>query len=303
MEAEWKRQDASIAHGGYALSLAYLTVPDVSPVVSVELAAAAGFDCVGLRLLPAIPGESIYPLISDRRLRNEVRAALSDTGVRIGDLELIRLGADFNPDDFAGFFECAQSLDARNVTVIGDDPDEGRLTANFAALCERAAPYGLNMNLEAIPWTALDHIESAARVVENAGQANAGILLDAFHFSRTGADFKVFEQIDPMRMHVFQICDAPLRFDAEPAAIRREARTRRLLPGEGELPLKKLLEHVPASALISVEVPNDQSISQFSPLSRAKQAMSATSRFLASCDARAGVAEHPPGQSRRHPGQ
>jgi sugar phosphate isomerase/epimerase len=294
MEAELP--DASIARGKYRLSLAYLTVPDVSPVGSVEVAAAAGFDCVGLRLLPAIPGEIVYPLISDRRLRNEVRAALSDTGVRIGDLELIRLGADSSPDDFLPFFECAQSLDARNVTVIGDDPDEGRLTANFAALCERAAPYGLNMNLEAIPWTALDRVESAARVVDNARQANAGILLDAFHFSRAGADFKVFERIDPLRMHVFQICDAPLQFDAEPAAIRCEARTRRLLPGDGELPLKKLLGHVPASALISVEVPNDQLISQFSPLSRAKQAKSATSRFLASRDAHTDAAKHLPGQ-------
>jgi len=51
-----------------------------------------------------------------------------------------------------------------------------------------------------------------------------------------------------------QICDGPLDLPGGDEAVRREV-LERLLPGEGELPLRTLLNAVPASLAVEVEVP------------------------------------------------
>ena len=57
----------------HPLSLAFLTTFEVGPVQAVRIAAATGYQMVGLRILPAAPGsEPDYPLLHDD-------AALRDT--------------------------------------------------------------------------------------------------------------------------------------------------------------------------------------------------------------------------------
>jgi sugar phosphate isomerase/epimerase len=51
-----------------------------------------------------------------------------------------------------------------------------------------------------------------------------------------------------------QLCDAPLTAPL-PEHLRTEARTSRLYPGLGELPLKALLERLPRGTVLSVEAP------------------------------------------------
>jgi hypothetical protein len=68
---------------------------------------------------------------------------MRDTGVGVFDLEIVRVGASFRVSDFLPFFEVGARLWAKAMLVAGDDPDEARLTASFAALCEAAAPFGL----------------------------------------------------------------------------------------------------------------------------------------------------------------
>lgn len=265
------------------ISLAYLTVPELSPTEAVRVAAAAGYSHVGLRLLPAMEDERLTPLLQDERLLREVRAALTETGLRVGDLELIRLKPSMRLDDFIRFFECAEALGAQDVVVVSDDEDQARMAAHFSALCEMAQPYGLCLNLEPIPWTALDRLEEAVQVLTRAAQPNAGLLVDAFHFHRCGASMEMLASLDPALLRVFQICDAPLDFSGNKAAIRNEARTARLLPGHGELPLRDLLMRIPASATVSIEVPSHALMRRHPPAERARMALSATARVLAAC--------------------
>ena len=46
-------------------SLAALTVLDLAPPAMIDVAAACGYDEVGLRLLPAMAGGIAYPLMDD----------------------------------------------------------------------------------------------------------------------------------------------------------------------------------------------------------------------------------------------
>lgn len=261
-------------------SLAHLTVPDLSPIDAVRVAADAGYSRLGLRLLPAVAGEPLFPLISDPRLLREVRAAVDAEGIAVGDLELIRIGPGTRAEDFLRFFDAGAVLGATDVIVINDDPDFARAACSLAALSELAGSFGLSLNLEPIPWTALRDLADALQMVEAADKANLGILVDAFHFHRRGTPLSELSAVSPRLLRIFQICDAPQYFDPAPEAIRSQARTARLLPGDGELDLPNLIRLLPAHTVISVEVPNQKMIDGWSPARRASRALEAARRVV-----------------------
>lgn len=262
------------------ISLAFLTVPDISPVEAIEIAYHANYSHVGFRLFPVLQKEYVYPLITDKRLQKDVLSALKNTGIKIGDIELLRLNAETDVKEFDSFFACAQLLGAQNITVICDDPLLERFTSRFTVLCERAKPFGLYLNLEPMYWTGLRNYDDAIEVLKNASQSNAGLLIDAFHFHRSDTSFDIFNQIDPSILRVFQICDAPAFYKPDKDMIRYEARTARLLPGDGELPLVDLLQYIPESTIISVEIPNLQMLQTYAPVERAKMAFDASKQLL-----------------------
>jgi len=72
-------------------SLASLTVLELSPPAMVDVAARAGYSHVGLRLEPATPEEHHFPLVADAGLRRQTLARLRDSGVRVLDVEILRL--------------------------------------------------------------------------------------------------------------------------------------------------------------------------------------------------------------------
>lgn len=76
------------------ISLAALTVLDVSPANQVLCAAKAGYSHVGIRLVPATPTETQYDMIGDTPMIREVEANLKATGVKVLDIEILRIKPD-----------------------------------------------------------------------------------------------------------------------------------------------------------------------------------------------------------------
>jgi len=262
-------------------SLAFLTLQDCGPLEAIAAAASAGFQRVGLRLLPATAREAPYPLLTDDRLLRDVLAALADTGLEVGDVELVRLGPASRIESFDSFLERAGRLSARHVIVVNDDTEHARFCDNLGALCERAAPHGLTLDLEPMPWTAMTSLKDAAACIAQVAQPNAGLLVDVLHFHRCGSDFDTLRGLPDAWLNMFQICDAPRQFDPSPEAMQRLSRSARLLPGEGELDVLPLLARMPAHTTISVEVPNLRDAERFTPAERAARALQATKRVLA----------------------
>lgn len=265
-----------------ALSLSFLTVPDLGPVEAVRLAAETGFDYVGLRLLPVTAGESAYPLLDDAALLREVKAAVRDTGVRIGDVEIVCLKPESKVEAFTGFLDQVAALGSRHIVVVGHDPEPDRLIENYARLCQLAAPLGVMANLEPMPWTEVSNLAQAKHILETARQANSGLLVDALHLHRSGSVPEDLAGLDPAWLRVFQICDAPLVFDPTSDALRYFARTARRFPGEGKLDLRGLLHQLPADILVSVEVPNQFLLKMTSPAVRARRAFESTVALMGS---------------------
>jgi sugar phosphate isomerase/epimerase len=241
-----------------AISLAHLTVLDTTPPELVTVAAAAGFRTVGIRLT-ATPSVGVppYDILSEGPLLRETLLRLRDTGVSVLDTEFLRFEPDQPVGIPEGFLEVSARLGARHVLVMSAEPEEARTLERFCELCDRAAPYGLNVSLEFAIYTGVRTLAHAARVIALAKRPNASILIDALHFSRSGGLPADVKTVDPSLFRYAQICDASAdvpRATDTPALIH-EARTGRLLPGEGVLPLAALIEVLPATVPLAIEAP------------------------------------------------
>jgi sugar phosphate isomerase/epimerase len=238
-------------------SLAQLVALPYAPPQMVQLAAATGCQGCGLRIRPAAPGGVHHPIAPGSPLLRETRARCEATGVRVLDLEIIRIGPDFDPKAHAAFFEVGAELGARHVLVAGDEPDAGRTAANFAALCDAAAPYGLSCDLEPMPWCPVASVGDAARIVSAADRPNGAVLVDALHFFRSSSTLDDVKRLPRSRINYAQLCDGRVPGPTTVEGLIHDARCERLLPGEGGFALKSLLAVLPPDVPLSIETPSE----------------------------------------------
>jgi sugar phosphate isomerase/epimerase len=239
------------------LGLAHFTAIEVPPLDLVTLAAKTGFAFVGLRLHPAFPGAPFYELPAGSDASRAMQRRLDSEGVRVHDIEFVVIAEDFVATRLSSMLEAASALGAKRLSVCGDDPDRSRLIANFAALCDLAAGFGMGVDLECMAWRKVASLPDAVQVVKTAGRSNGGALVDALHLSRTGGLPSDVRDVPRGLIRSAQLCDAPADRPTSTDAIIQEARSRRLPPGEGGLPLRDLLAALPAGAALSVEIPMD----------------------------------------------
>lgn len=264
---------------GRELSLAHLTVLDATPPELVSAASAAGFTQVGIRL-SATPSVGVppYDMLGDTPMMRETLARLADTGVSVLDVEFLRFETG-NPVGIPeGFLEAAARLGARHVLVMSAEPEE-RTLERFGELCDRARPYDLHVCLEFAVYTGVRTLADAARVIRRSGRDNVSVLLDALHFSRSGGLPTDIASVDPSLFRYAQLCDAQAVMPREPADLIREARTGRLLPGDGVLPLRELVAALPSSIPLAIEAPV-QALAGLPVLERAQRAYRALGRVL-----------------------
>ncbi|MFV5639476.1 sugar phosphate isomerase/epimerase family protein [Acinetobacter oleivorans] len=237
-------------------SLSFLTVADVTPVEAVKIAAKCGYAAVGLRLLPAAPNEVDYPILNDSKLIKETKAALNDTGVRIADVEIVRITQDFEPRKYLQFLSTAEQLGARHILVAGNDPEQSRLIHHFAQFCELSKQFDLSCDLEFMPWTNVKNLAQAEYIVNQSGQENAAILIDALHFDRSDSTLEQIKALNPKQLNYVQLCDGFAEYDPSDEGLIKIARSNRLVPGQGEIDLVGLIRALPKEIMLAAEVPN-----------------------------------------------
>lgn len=266
-------------------SLAQLMALPYNPAQMLQLAADTGCAAAGIRLLPTSPGGPAYRLMDDAPLLRETLAVQKGTGIRILDLEVVRLNAEFDIGDFLPMLAVGQQLGAAHVLVAGDDPDPARLTASYATLCEAARRHGMTADLEFMPWTAVPHLGAAQRIVAAAGQPNAAVLVDALHFGRSASRLTDLKDWPRSRLNYAQICDGKVPPPLDDAGLIFDARCERLLPGEGGIDLVSLFATLPADITISIEVPSDSRAPAMGYTAWARAAIATTDEVLGRADA------------------
>ena len=232
--------------------LEHLTLLALSPPDLVTVAAQAGFGAVGLRLSPATDGERRWPVTPGSPMLAETALRCADTGVTVLDAEAIRLGAgpDAGRAEVTPVLDAAAALGARYINAICEDADLGLLSDEFAGLVEAARPYRIRPVIEFMAYRSVHTLAAASAVATQSG--GGGILIDALHVQRCGVGLDALKELDPGLVTYVQLCDAPLVAPADQVA---EARSARLLPGDGELPLTELLAALPDGVPVAVEAP------------------------------------------------
>ena len=175
-------------------SLAHLTVLDLPPTEAVRVAARTGYQYVGLRLIAVTDTTPGYPLMDDPAMMRDTKAALVDTGVRVLDIEFVKITPEIDVANLERFVAAGADLGAKYVITAPYDPDLTRLADRLGAISDLSARYGLRAVLEFFPWTVVPDLSTAVQIVEAAGRTQTGILVDTLHFNRSGSRFRTTRQ-------------------------------------------------------------------------------------------------------------
>lgn len=265
------------------LSLAHLTAIGLAPSKLVELAAEAGFDAVGLRLLRVTDDSPGYPLMSDPSALRVTRSALRETGLAVSDIEFIRITPDIDLAALMPMLDVGAELGARHVITAPYDDDLNRLADRLGRLSEAATARGMTAVLEFFPWTSVPDLSTCWQVVRKAGETT-GILVDSLHCDRSGSSFEELAAIPRSRLPFAHFCDAPVLPAYSTEELLHAARASRLPPGEGEIDLVRFLTALPAGIPLGLEVPFAGNESEADTIKRLRHLREATLAILGTVD-------------------
>ncbi len=153
----------------------------------IEAASAAGFRGFGLLSADLPAAEQEYGL-------SGIRAMLDDNGMADLELEGIPYWWDEGPRREESdrirrdLLRAAEVLSARQIKVTpdGDDApwDREHWAAKFAELAAQAQTAGTRLGIEFFPWSNIKTLHDGLQLVEDAGHAAAGVIIDAWHIER-----------------------------------------------------------------------------------------------------------------------
>jgi sugar phosphate isomerase/epimerase len=263
------------------LSLAHLTVLSLPPPEMVRMAARIGYRAVGLRLIAVTDDSPGYPIMDDAMMMRETRAALADTGLRLSDIEFVKITPEIEVAALESFIAAGASLGARSVITAPYDHDHARLSDNLAAVASLARRYGLSALLEFFPLTTVPDLETAASIVGAASCPNVGVLIDTLHFDRSGSSPSQIGAIPPHWLPMMHLCDAPAGKPPTTEGLLHTARAERLAPGEGGIDIARILTAMPVDTQVALEVPMREKTRREGPEAVARHVHDAAVRFLA----------------------
>jgi sugar phosphate isomerase/epimerase len=255
------------------------TLPDTPPIEYVQAAAAAGYDAVGLRLArsPLFP---FHPVVGNAALIRELKRALASSGLAVLDIFSFYLQPATDVDSFTASLELGAELGARYALVAGDDEDWARLRDNLGRFCDAAGRFGVAAAVEFAVIRPLATLSQTLRLLSELGRKNAVVCLDPLNFVRSGGSAALLRGLDPRLFPYAQISDGVLG-PGEPdlTKLGRMSPNQRRLPGEGTLPLRDILDALPAGLPLSVELPMPQT-ARLSAREWARATAESTRRFL-----------------------
>ncbi len=255
------------------------TLPETPPIEYVEAAAAAGYAAVGLRLArsPLFP---FYPVVGNAPLIRELKLVLASSGMTVLDILTFYLQPTTDFDAFAPALELGAELGARYALVAGDDAEWARLRDSTGRFCDMAAQFGISAALEFAVIRPLATLSQALRLLSELGRKNGVICLDPLNFVRGGGSAAFLRGLEPRLFPYAQISDGVLA-PGEPdlSKLGRMSPNERRMPGDGSVPLRQILDALPAGLPLSVEIPMPKSV-KLPAREWARATAESTRRFL-----------------------
>jgi sugar phosphate isomerase/epimerase len=264
------------------LGIGLLSVFGLPPVELVDLAADLGCRYIstvlqGVELVPL--GYPPFSLKDDAALRSDMLAAMKHRGVAIslGEGFLVLPGADMRT--FAADLDVMAELGIPRINTVSLDPDRGRTFDQFAMLAELAAQRSIATMIEPVPGLTVRDLPTALAAREHVGRPDCRLLIDTMHLVRSGSSAADLAAISPDHIGYAQLCDTTLRPRTDNYA--EEAVYERMVPGEGELPLRDILCALPPDIVIELEIPRRSlAVAGVDPIDRLRPCVDAARDLL-----------------------
>ncbi len=236
------------------LVLDHLTAPGATPVELIAAAREAGFGGVGLFLrgMREVAGMADYDLVADPGARRACRRAAEDAGCAIAIAYPFTVSRQSSVADFLPSLDAAAELGAKAVNLLVFDHEAARRAEIVGAVSSEAASRRIQPSVEFFPSSAVPGFVDAVALCDAVGGDALKITVDLLHVHRSGSSLTQIA-VHRARLALLQLCDAPA---AAPADLFAEASQARLLPGEGDLDCRALLDACGPDVAVSVEVPS-----------------------------------------------
>lgn len=160
-------------------------------------------------------------------------------------------------------FDVTQELGSTRLLICSNVHPESsgereRIIDDFRELGERAARRGLQVGYEALAWGrhVWDH-RDAWDIVRRTDHPAIGLVLDSFHSFARKVPLESLRDIDPAKICIVQLADAPQLYMDE-LSWSRHFRT---MPGQGDFPLVDYvgtLQDIGYKGIFSLEIFNDR---------------------------------------------
>jgi sugar phosphate isomerase/epimerase len=190
--------------------------------------------------------------LSAQQIRQQIRTA----GVRVLAVDpFVQWVPNFEipnwyPADYRGFIEfteaqileIAQDLEAEAINCVeGLNQVHPRevLVERFGSFADRAKARGLRVTLEFMPISSIQDLSAGWSIVQAANRSNAGLCFDTWHYFRSKPDDALLQSIPGERIFEVQLADALVALQGKD--LTDDLLRFRRLPGEGELPLARVI--------------------------------------------------------------
>jgi sugar phosphate isomerase/epimerase len=203
---------------------------------TLSAAHQAGFAYIGLDV------PSVEAFVDQGASLDDLADALAAEHLSCTDIAVLALECDGDAVAASArrIAEIASAVPTLFCVLAVRDRLEWKQLVSLARACgSTLAGVGVRFAVEYSAYTPLATLSDAVRLCEEIGWDRAGVLIDALQFFRARTGWDELAALKPTQVAMVQFCDAV----ATPAVdIVDDSRNRRLIPGDGELPLRQFVE-------------------------------------------------------------
>lgn len=148
-----------------------------------------------------------------------VKKIFADNGIRHVELEFL---VDWHLDGerlrgsnlaYDRMLEIGAELGIEKIKIGGGvfeegEPDFAAMRAALVGICERAAPLGIDVVIEFLPFASVSTIDRALALFEGLGTTNGGLLVDTWHIQRGGMTAADIRRIPKHFLRAVELDDA-----------------------------------------------------------------------------------------------
>lgn len=215
----------------------------LSAAAVLDTAVAAGFPAVGIDRFTA---SNVEPL--------RLAELFAGSGLRCSEVGVLAVAGSGNLTQCRRLAAMASATGATlcvTTSTIEPGPVLVRELSRCAEVLEEA---GARIALEFLPYSPLATLTDAIDICTQVGWERCGLLLDSWHFFRSGSPWAVLDQLTAQQIGLIQINDAPPPIGPD---AQFESRYRRVAPGDGTHDIARFVAAIMATGFtgpISPEV-------------------------------------------------